>query len=138
MELVTGKLNKLINDLAQFLEAANQDCAIITILFKQETDSILKDQTYAFGTATNDDGVSGMVILKVGLDGSYDPVQIVFEWSELGKFGITTLDPTLVLSVDDTVILLTTLDAYINDVDNPALKIVKNTKTDPDVKRVLH
>lgn len=138
MNYIPGDINKLINDLALHLEEHNKPVTIITIMFKKPTESKLKDRTFAFGTASSDDGEAGIIVLEVNLDGTYGPLQVVFESIKSGKLEINVLDKERYVEIDDTLLLLTTLDSYINDHTNPDLRFIKGLSTDPETKRVLH
>ena len=138
MDYIPGDINKLINDLALYLEEHNKPVVTITMMFKKQTESKLKDRTFAFGTASSDDGEAGIIVLEVNLDGTYGPTQVVFESIKSGNLEINVLDKDRYVEIDDTLLLLTTLDSYINENGNPNLRFIKNLNADPETKRVLH
>jgi len=102
------------------------------------TESKLKDRTFAFGTAVSDDGEGGIIVLEVNLDGTYGPLQVVFESIKSGKLEINVLDKDRYAGIDDTMLLLATLDSYINKNGNPDLRFIEGLNKDPETKRVLH
>lgn len=133
-----GRLNALIVALDDYLESKGVPSVVITLILKKAVNHRLNNESFMYSPVSGEDNALGVCILQGSIELGWDPVIVVSEDLPTGRTIVTPVDEDKCYSVDETALLISMLDSYINNTPNEHLRIFSAKDENPEVKHTLH